>query len=68
VETSWCSVTLSYEGKDYPYEYTACDMSGPFGRIKAESGVILHGVIGSKFFNAYKYVLDFDKLIAYSKK
>lgn len=67
-EVGKCSITLSYQGLDYPYEYIVCDMSGPFSKIKAESGVILHGLIGSKFFNAYKYVLDFESLIAYSKK
>lgn len=63
-----CNITLSYGTEDYPYEYVICDMKEAFGRIKKESGVTLHGVIGSKFFNAYKYVLDFESLIAYSKK
>lgn len=63
-----CNITLSYNGSDYPYEYIIQDMSAAFGNIKAESGVTLHGIIGSKFFNTYKYVLDFDLLIAYSKK
>lgn len=67
-EVGKCSITLSYQGLDYPYEYIVCDMTGPFSKIKAESGVILHGLIGSKFFNTYKYVLDFESLIAYSKK
>lgn len=63
-----CNITLSYEGEDYPYTYLICDMKEAFSKIKAQNGVTLHGIIGSKFFNAYKYVLDFDKLIAYSKK
>lgn len=67
-EVGKCSITLSYQGLDYPYEYIVCDMTGPFTKIKAESGVILHGLIGSKFFNTYKYVLDFESLIAYSKR
>lgn len=63
-----CNITVSHEGVDYPYEYLICDMKQAFGKIKAESGVTLHGIIGSKFFNEYKYVLDFDSLIAYSKR
>jgi len=63
-----CEITVSYQGVDYPYEYLICDMKQAFDKIKSESGVTLHGIIGSKFFNAYKYVLDFDKLVAYSKK
>lgn len=63
-----CNIVLSYNDKDYPYEYNIRDMSAAFGNIKAETGVTLHGIIGSKFFNAYKYILDFEQLIAYSKK
>lgn len=65
---SICNITLSYKDKEYNYDYLVHDMSAPFDRIKQSSGVILHGIIGSKFFNQFKYVLDFDELIAYSKE
>jgi hypothetical protein len=42
-------------------------MKEAFGHMKQDTGVTLHGIIGSKFFNKFKYVLDFDELIAYSK-
>lgn len=67
-DVTFCDITLSYKGNDFPYTYIIRDMSAAFSNIKAETGVTLHGMIGSKFFNAYKYVLDFEKLIAYSKK
>lgn len=63
-----CSIIVSHNGVDFPYEYLVCDMKEAFGNIKAETGVTLHGIIGSKFFNTYKYVLDFESLVAYSKK
>lgn len=63
-----CNITLSYNGVDYPFDYNIRDMSVAFGNIKSETGVTLHGIIGSKFFNEYSYVLDFELLIAYSKK
>ena len=62
-----CDITFSYKNQDFPFYYLIKDMSEPFGLIKQESGVNLHGIIGSKFFNKYKYILDFDELIAYSK-
>ena len=65
---SICNITLSYKDREYNYDYLVNDMSAPFDRIKQSSGVILHGIIGSKFFNQFKYVLDFDELIAYSKE
>lgn len=67
-ETESCDITLYYKDKSYTYSYIIQDMTGPFSMIKRESGVNLHGIIGSSFFNKYKYVLDFTELIAYSKK
>lgn len=64
---STCEIELSYKDKNYKYFYLICDMKNAFDSIKKESGVTLHGIIGSKFFNEFKYVLDFDELIAYSK-
>ena len=62
-----CKIILSYKDVEYINDYVISDMSKPFGHIKKETGVTLHGLLGSKFFNKYKYVLDFDALIAYSK-
>ena len=42
-------------------------MKEAFGNIKKETGVTIHGILGSDFFTRYKYVLDFDKLIFYKK-
>lgn len=66
-EVCMCSITFSHKDKDYPYSYIIRDMSEAFGHIKRDCGVNLHGIIGAKFFNKFKYVLDFDELIAYSK-
>ena len=62
-----CEITLYFGNKGYTYDYLINDMSQAFGQIKDSTGVNLHGIIGSKFFNKFKYVLDFDELIAYSK-
>ena len=62
-----CRIKLTYKKTDYEYEYIINDMSQCFGQIKRDTGVTLHGLLGSNFFNKFKYVLDFDDLIAYSK-
>lgn len=62
-----CTIKMSYKGKEYEYPYVVQDMSAAFSSIKKETGVTIHGMLGSKFFNEFKYVLDFDELIAYSK-
>lgn len=63
-----CKITLYFGNKGYTYDYLINDMSQAFGQIKDNTGVNLHGIIGSKFFNKFRYVLDFAELIAYSKK
>ena len=42
-------------------------MQNTIDQVKAESGVNMVGIIGNEFFRKYKYVLDFDELVAYSK-
>ena len=63
-----CEITLYFGNKGYTYNYLINDMSQAFGQIKDSTGVNLHGIIGSSFFNKFRYVLDFAELIAYSKK
>jgi hypothetical protein len=62
-----CKIVITYKDKVYEDMYLITDMKKAFDGIKQTTGVTLHGLIGSKFFNKYKYVLDFDELIAYSK-
>lgn len=63
-----CNIDLSYEDRNYKCTFLICDMKSAFDKIKKEIGVTVHGTLGTKFFNEHKYVLDFDKLVAYSKK
>lgn len=60
-------IQLHYKDKKFDCECLVKDLSGPFESIKREKGVILHGFLGSNFFDTYKYVIDFKELIAYSK-
>lgn len=63
----YVNVVLTYKDKDYPETVQALDMSAAFANIKKESGVTLHGILGNQFFQKYKYVIDFNELVAYSK-
>jgi predicted aspartyl protease len=67
-KTGVCTIKMSYKNKEYEYPYVIQDMSAAFDSIKKETGVTVNGMLGSKFFNEFKYVLDFDELIAYSKE
>ena len=67
IKNSICEMKIEY--KDYVFDTTfnIADLDTPFNVIKQEDGVQLHGILGSLFFQKYKYVLDFQSLIAYMK-
>lgn len=66
-DTSFIKMSLNYRGKTYEDEFQVMDMGVPFGNLKADYGVNLHGVLSSTFFQKYQYIIDFEELVAYSK-
>lgn len=67
VDTPCCSMVISNKNHEFEGKFLISDLDAAFKTIKRESGVQIHGILGSKFFQEYKYVLDFDELIAYLK-
>lgn len=67
IKNNICKMKIEY--KDYIFDTTfnIADLDASFNVIKQEDGVQLHGILGSLFFQKYKYVLDFQSLIAYMK-
>jgi len=65
-DVSFINMSIEYRGKDYNEEFQSIDMSVPFSNLKADFGINLHGILSSTFFQKYKYVLNFDELVAYS--
>jgi hypothetical protein len=62
------SIDLNYKNQVFTDNFLATDMDMAFSQIKQDTGVQLHGILGVNFFTKYKYILNFDKLIAESKK
>jgi hypothetical protein len=67
VTTNFCNVEFSYKDRIYEDDFALTNLESAFNRIKEESGVTVHGILGTNFLQKYKYVLDFDSLIAYIK-
>ena len=65
-ETSYVNVLLNYRGKEYEEEFQVLDMSAPFGNLKNDFGINVHGILASSFFENYRYILDYNELVAYS--
>lgn len=59
-------ITLTYKDKDYSDAFRVLDMSTSFDSLKRDYGVTVHGLLSSSFFERYKYVLNYNELIAYS--
>ena len=62
-----CDMTVTYRNQKFIDRFYISDLDEAFGTIKVETGVQIHGILGSKFFAKYKYILDFESLVAYSK-
>lgn len=67
-EVNLCTMFLTYKNKVFIDDFQINDLDRAFNMIKRETGVQIHGILGSLFFKKYKYVLDFNELIAYSMK
>ena len=61
-------IAFKYKDLTFKYNFQVVDLSPTFNTIKEQTGVVIHGILGSCFFREYKYILDFNNLVAYSKK
>lgn len=59
-------VVLSYKDREYSDAFRVLDMSKSFDSLKKDYGVTVHGLLSSSFFERYKYILDYNELVAYS--
>ena len=68
VESFTCNIDILYKDKIFTEEFSICDLDRAFTTVKQETGVQIHGILGSKFFKKYRYIIDFNELMAYTKK
>lgn len=67
-KVGFVNITLTYKDKAFKEDFQVIDMDAAFNRLKQEDGVNVCGILGSEFFKAHRYVLDFKSMIAYIKK
>ena len=65
VPSKFCKMKVSYKDQEFENDFAIRDLDEAFGVVKQESGVQIHGILGSDFFQKYRYMLDFKELIAY---
>lgn len=66
-EVSYIDMQIHNRSLEYNTTFQVLDMTEAFNRVKKENGVTINGILGSKFFETYKYIIDFNKLVAYPK-
>lgn len=64
------NIQMNLKGRksEYVEEFNVTDLSTVVEHIKNNTGVTIHGLIGTPFLTKYNYVLDFEELVIYSKK
>lgn len=60
-----CKMIIRRKNQKFEEEFSIADLDKAFRIVREESGVQIHGILGSRFFEKYKYVLDFKDYIAY---
>ena len=63
-------IEASFTYKDHVLETSlgVFDLKDSFARIKKESGVQLHGILGTDICTKYKYIINFKDCLIYTKK
>lgn len=62
-----CTMEIKYKKLTFEDTFIIMQSDDVFTAIKQECGVQVHGILGSKFFDRYSYVIDFSDLTAYIK-
>lgn len=65
--TRGCNMAIKYKKLTFSDTFIIMQSDDVFAAIKQECGVQVHGILGSKFFDRYSYVIDFSDLVAYIK-
>lgn len=65
--TKGCFMKIKYKKLTFEDTFIIMQSDDVFSAIKQECGVQVHGILGSRFFERYSYVIDFGDLVAYVK-
>ena len=60
--TDVVEMAFSLEEREYKADFSVIDLSSAFGKVEAESGIQIHGLLGCSFMEQQKWVLDFENL------
>lgn len=61
------TLSISYKNHTFINTFKINHMEAVFEKAFSTSGIVVHGILGSIFFNKYNYILDFKELQATSR-
>ena len=67
-DVSACTIKFKCNGEEYIENFVVNDFTDSIKMMKTETGIIIHGILGSLFMRKNHIVLDYQNLMAYSKK
>lgn len=65
---SWIRVPLNYKKQSFIEDFMPLDLHDTFEALKEDTGIQLHGILGNTFLRKYRYVLDYNDLVAYTSE
>lgn len=68
VKLNSVTADITYKNTLFSETFRVLDMSSSLAALKKDSGVTVHGLLASSFFEKYKYILDYKEHIAYPNK
>lgn len=61
-------ITFKHINKSFTEDFEIMNMDNAFGAINTKDGIVIHGILGSKFFNKHRWMIDFEELVVWTKK
>lgn len=61
-EAPTIEATFNFEGANYTSSFAVLDDSEAVAQIQKETGIQIHGVLGTQFFIENKWIIDFEQL------
>lgn len=61
------SIEFQIANDKFKHQFCAMNLNDTFNDLAQETGIIVHGLLGSDFLNDKKYILDYNEHLLYHK-
>lgn len=61
------NIEFKIVNEKFKHQFSALNLNDTFGDLQQDTGIIVHGLLGSDFFKDKKYILDYNEHLLYHK-